>query len=47
MALDMAGAVNLRKPQVVYTIFEYYGPFGSQPSEEPCKLYFGKLVCML
>lgn len=47
VALDMTGAVNLRQPDVVYTVFEYYGPFGSQPSEDPTKIYFGKLVSMI
>lgn len=40
----MVGAVNLRKPDVIYTVFEYYPPDHSQPASEPEKLYFGKLV---
>ncbi|XP_067929849.1 tRNA (guanine(10)-N2)-methyltransferase homolog [Watersipora subatra] len=43
-ALDMTGPVSLAAPVVVYTLFEYYGPHGTEATDIPCKLYFGKLI---
>jgi len=46
-ALEMTGAINLKRPDTIYTVFDYRGPFGTQKSEDPLKLYFGRLVIIL
>jgi len=46
---DFDGKVDLKKPQHVYHIIEFYGNHGSIPPDEPMHVYFGKWVnmCMI
>ncbi|KAF6028131.1 TRMT11 [Bugula neritina] len=43
-ALNIDAPVKLSQPDAVYSMFEYFGPHGTQSTAEPLKFYFGKLV---
>jgi len=41
---NFKGKVNLKNPDNTFGLLEYYGACGTQPSQKPYQIYFGRWV---